>query len=423
MFKMADHFPHYYHLQVVNAELAQLFILDPLDPRIDLIFKEYELPQINRHDVCQQDDILYLIETRIDAAKKAYENEQYETVATSFKREIRDDGLRLTTKALLAAHPRLVRRLAIRFHLNVTKNLEVLIENYRRRYYTRQCQFYHGPYGCIRGAARNGHIDVVRSFLSHPGIKDLDTVLASAADKGRIDIVKLLLTDSRVSSIHVAISGAAQNDHFDVVGILLSSPLSDRIHLLGNVINHAAAHNRFDIVERLRLDPRVFNLNMVLERAAKYDNLEMVRLLLPDQRLTQVETACHIAAGYGYMDIVRLLIHDPRIVEPFYITEYIARRNNPDMIKLLLTYQGRINLDPAIRACIESDLKDMFILLIQDPRVIYLGEFLYLAAKLGRLEMVVILRSDPRATKIGIDDALAIATKRGFFDIAKVLSG
>ncbi|MCP4745826.1 MAG: ankyrin repeat domain-containing protein [Desulfobacteraceae bacterium] len=118
-------------------------------------------------------------------------------------------------------------------------------------------------------AAKNGHIEIVESLLSHRNSRDKIDVnlrhpLYEAARYGHIEIVRLLLSHPNSSNkidvnLWNPLSKAAENGHIEIVKLLLSHPNSrDKIEVnLWNPLSKAAENNHVDVVNALLSHPKI----------------------------------------------------------------------------------------------------------------------------------------------------------------------
>ena len=179
----------------------------------------------------------------------------------------------------------------------------------------------------LRGASRNGHVEVVRLLLEKGA--DVD-----AADKvGRASLYE-----------------ASQCGHIEVVRLLLEKGAKVKVASQDGwaPLHGASAHNHIEIVKLLLEKGADINQGRgtPLYRASQFGHIEVVRLLLQKGANVEAadgngETPLYRASVNGYIDIVSLLLEEGADVEaanedgdtPLYMA---SERGHEAVAKLLL---------------------------------------------------------------------------------------
>lgn len=172
----------------------------------------------------------------------------------------------------------------------------------------------------IEGAAREGHLAVVRLLLEHrawPG-----KALSMAAEGGHLDVVEYLLSrnldvnDSERSAT-TPLWYAAQAGHVEIVKVLLEKGADPAMPChRGEPITAAAEAGHLDVIRHLlahgaNVDGESRGSATPLWRAAKAGHKEIVKLLLESgadvTRFSERRTPAQVAAVSGHRDIAVLI--------------------------------------------------------------------------------------------------------------------
>ncbi len=345
-------------------ELLDIFKNNPNSPRLEEVLEKNgfsrDLAQQLRTDTDLQQEVVQRLVETIRKTKEDWEDEWIKVHTDNIEKSLIENKLDLYTRSQLVSHPRIVKALQRRFRLPVNGNLDDFLENYRRTYYTRQCQFYgHTTQFCMAAAAEAGHRDVVEIMLERAILEAKDPlenlsrreqfikgfnpknarrpivfkneILVHATRGGHRDIVEWILTLG-ANDYDSALDVAATEGRRDMVELLIENGASD----LNNALVMAAANGHRDIVELL-IEKDAKDFNRALTNAAKNGHRDIVELLI-ESGADDYDLALLYAAGNGYQDIVELLLEKAINIRDDFAIEainYAVRRGRQNIVDLI----------------------------------------------------------------------------------------
>lgn len=267
------------------------------------------------HDLQFRVTVIELLEARIEKYKQLYIDAWLETTESTLGYEkhshltklIQDEMLELgtltlQTQNLLLAHPEFISILESHFKLNNTNNLEMFMENYRHRYYTRRCLLYfNNKKFCMKSAAKFNHLDVIKKvFETDVSDGDIKDALLYAFQEQRNNIIEFLLKPSNVNFV---LNYAAMYGNVEMLLLALERGAND----INTAMLYASEWGKYDIVKIL-LEKGANNFNECLIAAASGigNSIEIVRLML-DKGATHIREALKGAIKIQNREIAQLL--------------------------------------------------------------------------------------------------------------------
>lgn len=230
----------------------------------------------------------------------------------------------------------------------------------------------HGSYA-LRAGASNGHAEIVKLLVEHGADVHAynEEALRSSAMNGHTEIVKFLVASGADTSQcnWQAVREAAQYAYNDIVEILLSHDADASV--LGNILKHAAAAGRFEIVKLLVENGADINADFgnALMGSVREGHIEIVRFLIEQGADIHVlrDKPLMIAVYQGYQEMVRLLVENgvDMHVHNDYAFHESARKGHLEIVKYLLEQGEDFDLDKAFVESAAANQVEIMRLLVQ----------------------------------------------------------
>ena len=273
-------------------------------------------------------------------------------------------------------------------------------------------------YDVLLGAAKNGHLEIVKLLLAVPGIdvnkecKDWyiseddrsSTPLERAAENGHTEVVRLLLAIPGIDvNENYPLEKAAKNGHAEVVKLLLAAP-GIEVNRGDSLIK--AVENKHTEVVRLLLGAPGINVNKgkPLWKALFHEHGEALLLLLKAPGIN-VNEGIETEDGY-YRTIL----------------DIVAESGNAELIKLVLAVPGiDVNKGEALSKAVEKGHVEVVKLLLAAPGIdVNAGDCLSSAARNGHTEVVKMLLAAP-GIDVNLGRPIAGAARNGHVEVVKLL--
>ena len=153
----------------------------------------------------------------------------------------------------------------------------------------------------LLGAARGGHLDIVKLMLEKGADNKYNWAMLNAANGGHIDIVKFILEKGANNYNHTMVC-AANGGHIDIVKLMLEKGANH----YNKAMENAANGGHIDIIN-LMLEKGAYSYNSAMVCAARRGYLDIVKLML-EKGANNYDEAKKTAAKHGHIDIVNLLL-------------------------------------------------------------------------------------------------------------------
>ena len=176
---------------------------------------------------------------------------------------------------------------------------------------------------------------------------------------------------------------------------------------LHSAFEHVCLEQKLPLVQRILLEESLTKASIYscFYNACKSGSPHVVQILLNDPRLdpaSQENSGIHIAVDNGHLPVVKFLMQDPRIDATFKSNVLIScacQTNRADVLQYLLTFDHLNPNDCGSRpllSCIRYNRPDCLRILLNDPRVKIVDDFIYSGISYSSVECIRILLDEPR---------------------------
>ncbi|KAF0696984.1 Aste57867_12297 [Aphanomyces stellatus] len=183
----------------------------------------------------------------------------------------------------------------------------------------------------IDGAARNGHLDVLRFLHMHTKATCTTDAMDLAAMNGHLEVVQFLQIERQEGCTHWAIDTAAGNGHENVVRFLHShgAPCTT------DAMNRAARNGHLEVVRFLHTHRQEGCTTRAVEWAAMNGHLDVVQFLHLNRPEGCTTNAMDDAACFGHLNVVRFLHENRTEGCTTYAMNYAATNGHLEVVRFL----------------------------------------------------------------------------------------
>ncbi|KAF0696986.1 Aste57867_12299 [Aphanomyces stellatus] len=185
------------------------------------------------------------------------------------------------------------------------------------------------------GAARNGHLNVVRFLHAHTNATCTTDAMDTAAMHGHLETVQFLQQEHHGRCTQWALDEAAANGHMEVVRFLHEHRKEG---CTTRAMDMAAMNGHLDVVQFLHVNRTEGCTINAMNNAASTGRLEVVRFLHDNRTEGCTTFAMNYAASNGHLEVVRFL-HENRTEGCTSVALDDAKRNGHKAVARFLLLQ------------------------------------------------------------------------------------
>lgn len=207
-------------------------------------------------------------------------------------------------------------------------------------------------YGLV-GAARGGHLELVKKFLSEIPIGDisLDEVLEQGAASGNLDLVKYIISLG-VTDLDDALVESIRKNHFNIFKYILDldrilstallySSVYGNLEITKYLVEEEGVQVKFDVVSRGMVDVEIFHYLLNKYLASRTVNREVILLRLLTRAVQRQFERSREAIEYIFQLLPPCHFVDKRGTVLDIALRAAVKKGNLDMLKYLLEMEGR----------------------------------------------------------------------------------